>query len=240
MHNAAIVADGLKVVRDGKVILDELSFLLKPGTITGLIGPSGSGKTTLIRSIVGAQTITGGTLKVLGRPAGDKQLRARIGYVTQAPAVYDDLTTHQNLQYFATVLGCPKSDVERVLKLVDLEPQARQVVASLSGGQKARVSLAVALLGRADLLVLDEPTVGLDPVLRNHLWQLFASLANDGQSLFISSHVMDEAEQCPELLLLRDGKVLSHGSKAELLRTTGTKSVEAAFLHLVEGESYAS
>src|SRR5262249_28351500 len=143
--------------------------------------------------------------------------RARIGYVTQSPAIYADLTTRQNLHYFATILGCPKKEVERVLKLVDLEPQAEQVVSTLSGGQKARVSLAVALLGRAELLVLDEPTVGLDPLLRRHLWALFTDLAKQGASLLISSHVMDEAEWCPELLLLREGRVLSHGSKQALL-----------------------
>jgi len=240
MHDAVIVADELAVVREGRTILDALSFAIAPGKITGLIGPSGSGKTTLMRAIVGAQEISKGSLQVLGTAAGSKVLRVRIGYVTQAPAVYTDLTTRQNLRYFATIMGCPKSEVGRVLQLVDLQPQADQLVGSLSGGQMARVSLAVALLGRPQLLVLDEPTVGLDPVLRKHLWALFASIAKDGRSLLISSHVMDEAEMCPELLLLRDGKVLEHGPKAELLERTKTKTVEAAFLQLVEGSGRAS
>jgi len=240
MRDAVIIADKLTVVRGGQRILDDVSFTIEPGQITGLIGPSGSGKTTLMRAIIDAQSITDGTLKILGLPAGSKQLRRHIGYVTQAPAVYNDLTTQQNLQYFATVLGCPKSDVARVIKLVDLEPQARQMVGSLSGGQKARVSLAIALLGKAELLILDEPTVGLDPVLRKHLWALFAELAVQGRSLLISSHVMDEAEQCPQILLLRDGKVLSHGSRQALLQATRTQSVEAAFLQLVEGHGDAS
>lgn len=230
----AILADGLTVVRDGKTVLDKLSFGIGSGKLTGLIGPSGSGKTTLIRAIVGAQKITGGSLRVLGRPAGSKVLRPSIGYVTQSPSVYGDLTTAQNLHYFAAILGKGKADVSRVIKQVDLQDQGSQLVDSLSGGQHARVSLAVALLGDAQLLVLDEPTVGLDPLLREHLWGLFKSLAHEGRRLLISSHVMDEAEKCDDLLLLRDGKVLSFSSKHELLQKTGQHSVEAAFLDLVE------
>jgi ABC-2 type transport system ATP-binding protein len=237
---AAVTASKVRVVRGGVRALSGVSFALSPGKITGLIGPSGSGKTTLMRCIVGAQRLTGGSLEVLGQPAGSKQLRSRIGYVTQAPAVYDDLTTTQNLHYFARILGVPKDDVGRVLKEVDMTKQAGQVVGAMSGGQRARVSLAVALLGNPELLVLDEPTVGLDPVLREKLWQLFAAVAAQGRTLIISSHVMDEAERCPELLLLRDGKVLSHGTKQELLRSTGTRDVQAAFLQLAGGERAAA
>ncbi|HEX7963927.1 MAG TPA: ABC transporter ATP-binding protein [Candidatus Saccharimonadales bacterium] len=235
MHHDAVVAKDVRIVREGVAALQGATFAITPGKITGLIGPSGSGKTTLMRAIVGAQRLTGGSLEVLSLPAGSRQLRTQIGYVTQNPAVYDDLTARQNLAYFAAVLGVPKSDAVRVLKQVDLLPQANQYVGAMSGGQRARVSLAVALLGVPQLLVLDEPTVGLDPVLRKHLWELFADLAAEGRTLLISSHVMDEAERCPELLLLRDGKVLSHGSKAELLRGTGTRSVEQAFLQLAGG-----
>lgn len=228
----ALMAHQLTVVRGANDALNGVSFQIKPGTLTGLIGPSGSGKTTLMRAIVGAQTITSGTLEVLGQPAASRALRPKIGYVTQLPAVYDDLTTRQNLRYFASILGLGEREVEKAIKAVDLTRQADQLVGSTSGGQRARVSLAVALLGEPPLLVLDEPTVGLDPVLRQSLWQLFARLAAEGRTLFISSHVMDEAEQCPELLLLRDGKVLSHGTKAELLGKTGCKTVERAFLKL--------
>lgn len=235
MHHDAVVAKDVRIVREGVAALQGATFAITPGKITGLIGPSGSGKTTLMRAIVGAQRLTNGSLEVLGLPAGSRQLRTQIGYVTQNPAVYDDLTARQNLTYFAAVLGVPKSDADRVLKQVDLLPQANQYVGAMSGGQRARVSLAVALLGTPQLLVLDEPTVGLDPVLRKHLWELFADLAAEGRTLLISSHVMDEAERCPELLLLRDGKVLSHGSKTELLRGTGTRSVEQAFLRLAGG-----
>lgn len=235
MHDA-IIADNLEIIRGGKQILHKLSFSISAGKLTGLIGPSGSGKTTLIRTIVGAQLITSGHLTVLDRPAGTKSLRREIGYVTQSPAVYGDLTVRQNLKYFAAILGKGKSEVRRVIAQVDLEGQTDQVVASLSGGQHARVSLAVALLGDAKVLVLDEPTVGLDPLLREHLWKLFRSLAHEGRTLVISSHVMDEAEKCDDLLLLRDGGILSFSSKPELLQNTGTKTVESAFLKLVEGE----
>lgn len=232
--NNVVNAQHVTVQKDTTTALNDVSFSLEPGKITGLIGPSGSGKTTLIRSIVGAQKLTHGQLTVLGKPAGHKTLRAQIGYVTQLPAIYDDLTIHQNISYFAAILGCNKHEIDRVITEVDLTDHANQLVGLLSGGQRARVSLAVALLGDAQLLILDEPTVGLDPLLRKHLWELFAALANKGRTLLISSHVMDEAEQCDNLLLLRDGMVLSHSSKQDLLAKTHAPTVQAAFLKLVE------
>lgn len=232
---ASIDTQSLKVIRDGHTILDDITMDIKPGTITGLIGPSGSGKTTLMRVLVGAQKITAGRATLLGQPAGSEKLRTNIGYVTQSPAVYEDITVEQNLAYFSVLTLAPKSAVQRVLEQVDLLPQRGQVVATLSGGQKARVSLAIALLGDADILILDEPTVGLDPVLRQSLWKLFADLAKQGKTLLISSHVMDEAEQCQDILLLRDAKLLSHGPKEELLRKTSTSSVQEAFLLLAGG-----
>jgi ABC-2 type transport system ATP-binding protein len=235
MQDGVILAEQLTVVRGKIPALDGVTFTITPGKITGLIGPSGSGKTTLMRSIVGAQQITSGTLTVMGLPAGSKELRSKIGYVTQLPAVYDDLTTKQNLAYFAAIVGLGAKQVDRAIQAVDLRAQTNQMVGAMSGGQRARVSLAVALLGEPPLLVLDEPTVGLDPVLRRSLWKLFASLAASGHSLLISSHVMDEAEQCPELLLLRDGKVLSHSTKQELLRSSNVTTVEDAFLTLAGG-----
>lgn len=238
--DAVIKAAGLTVVRDGVVALDQATFTIPKGQITGLIGPSGSGKTTLMRAIVGAQRITSGTLTVLGLPAGHAALRARIGYVSQAPAIYDDLTVRQNLDYFAAVLGATPEKVTEVLGMVDLTVQAGRMVNTLSGGQRARVSLAVALLGEAELLIFDEPTVGLDPLLRKHLWELFDQLARSGRTLLISSHVMDEAGQCPQLLLLRDNKILRHSSKADLLSSTGTQNVHDAFLKLVEEPAHAS
>lgn len=237
MHDAVIVADNLKITLGQVTALDGVSFSIGAGKITGLIGPSGSGKTTLLRAVVGAQATTSGSLSVLGEPAASKGIRPRVAYMPQNAGVYLDLTTRQNLDYFATILGVGKQGVDQVLKQVDLTKQANQVVGTLSGGQLARVSLAIALLGNADVLVLDEPTVGLDPVLREHLWNLFHELASGGRTLLVSSHVMDEAERCTDILLLRDGRVLSHGPKQELLKKTKKPTVEAAFLSLAKGDA---
>jgi ABC-2 type transport system ATP-binding protein len=237
----AVLADRLTVVRGTRAVLDKLAFTVPRGQVTGLLGPSGCGKTTLMRALVGAQAKVTGTLEVLGRPAGDHALRSRVGYVTQAPSVYGDLTIRQNLEYFATVLepGTPaaarRPATERILADVDLTTHADGLVDRLSGGQRSRVSLAVALLGTPELLVLDEPTVGLDPVLRRDLWNLFHRLAADrGTTLLVSSHVMDEAERCHRLLLLRDGRLLADDTPQALRARTGTATVEDAFLHLVD------
>lgn len=231
----SISAKDLAVQKEKNPILNKLSFEIEAGRVNGLIGPSGSGKTTLMRTIVGVQKYDG-ALTVLGQRAGHKSLRHKIGYVTQSPAVYPDLTVEQNLGYFGTLVGANKKNVERVIGQVRLDRQKKQLVESLSGGQMARVSLAVALLGKPDLLVLDEPTVGLDPVLRNELWDLFADLAKSGRTLLVSSHVMDEAERCDNLLLLREGKLLWNGEREALLRHTGHKDVSGAFLAMIEKE----
>lgn len=229
-----IEAKSLRVEKSGKEILHAMDFTVQAGVIAGLIGPSGAGKTTLMRAIVGVQVYEGG-LQVLGEPAGSPNLRPRIGYVTQSPSVYSDLTVRQNLIYFATLMKASKRQVEEVVDAVQLKAQSNQVVESLSGGQRARVSLAVALLGSPDLLILDEPTVGLDPLLRQELWTLFADLAKQGKTLLISSHVMDEAEKCEQLLLVRSGQLLWNQSRQELLTKTNTSSVEDAFLAMVAG-----
>ncbi|MBO8196575.1 ABC transporter ATP-binding protein [Streptomyces oryzae] len=234
----AVHARDLTVVRGSRRVLDKLSFDVEPGTVTGLLGPSGSGKSTLIRAIVGTQAKVTGTLDVLGRPAGTPALRSRVGYVTQSPSVYDDLTARQNLDYYAAVLGIPRADraaaVTQALTDVDLTSHADDLAGNLSGGQSSRVSLAVALLGTPELLVLDEPTVGLDPVLRRDLWNLFHRLAARGATLLISSHVMDEADRCERLLLIRDGTLLAADTPQALRETTGSETVEDAFLKLVE------
>jgi len=234
---AAIVVEGLRVRRGGRPVLRDLSFGVAAGSVTGLLGPSGCGKTTLMRAIVGVQIVADGRVEVLGAPAGSPPLRARVGYVTQAPSVYGDLSVRENLRYFARVLGAPPERIERVLDTVALGGQAEQVVASLSGGQMARVSLATALLGEPELLVLDEPTVGLDPVLRRDLWATFRELAAAGATLLVSSHVMEEAEHCDELLLMRDGELLATESPDGLRARTGKRSMDDAFLALIEASA---
>lgn len=229
----AIDIDGLRVRRGKNEILRGLTVAVPRGCVVGLLGPSGSGKTTLLRAVVGVQRITAGTVRVLGSPAGSAPLRRRIGYVTQTASVYDDLTVRENLAYFARVLDAPASDVERVIGETGLREQAAQLTGSLSGGQRGRVSLAAALLGAPELLVLDEPTVGLDPVLRGELWGLFHRLADAGTSLLVSSHVMDEAARCDRLLLLRDGEVIADDTLDGLLTATGAADAEGAFLALI-------
>ena len=231
---AAIVVDGLRVKRGGRAVLHDLSFAVASGSVTGLLGPSGCGKTTLMRAIVGVQIVESGRVEVLGAPAGSPPLRARVGYVTQAPSVYGDLSVRENLRYFARVLGRPQERIARVLDTVALGGQADRVVSSLSGGQMARVSLATALLGEPELLVLDEPTVGLDPVLRRDLWATFRELAGAGTTLLVSSHVMEEAEHCDELLLMREGELLAAESPGELRARTGCERLDEAFLALIE------
>lgn len=231
----SIVANALTIKKQKTVILDALNFTVQAGTITGLIGPSGSGKTTLMRSIVGVQALSSGELTVLGLPAGDKKLRTKIGYVTQSPAVYSDLSVQENIEYFAVLARASKDQVKKVIKQVHLVQQSNRLVEHLSGGQRARVSLAVALLGDPQLLVFDEPTVGLDPILREDLWNLFRELADVGKTLLISSHVMDEADRCDELLLVRDGKILWNNSRQALLDHTKENFVGDAFITMIKG-----
>lgn len=231
--DAAVVVDGLRVKRGRATVLDGLSISVPRGQVVGLLGPSGCGKTTLMRSIVGVQRVAGGTVTVLGQPAGTAALRHRVGYVTQAASVYEDLTVTQNLQYFRRVLVAGADDVARAIAATDLGANAAQLVSTLSGGQRSRVSLAAALLGSPDVLVLDEPTVGLDPLLRADLWDLFHRLAEGGTSLLISSHVMDEATRCDRLLLMREGAVIADSTPDELLAETGAVDAEGAFLALL-------
>lgn len=234
MAEEAVRIEGLRVRRGGKRVIDGLDLRISPGSVTGLLGPSGSGKTTLMRAIVGVQIVESGVVEVLGLPAGTPELRRRVGYMTQAPSVYVDLTVRENLAYFARVVDAPASRIGEAIEVVDLGGQADQVVRTLSGGEMSRVSLATALLGRPELLVLDEPTVGLDPVLRRDLWNVFHRLAEEGATLLVSSHVMDEAERCDELLLMRDGEIVAAETPAALLERTGKADLEEAFLALAE------
>jgi ABC-2 type transport system ATP-binding protein len=232
--NPSIEIRDLRVVRGGTVVLPGLSLDVAAGRITGLLGPSGSGKTTLMRAIVGVQVVAGGRVQVLGLPAGSPPLRERVGYVTQSPSVYADLTATENLRYFARVVGAPAARVDDVLATVDLAELGGRLVRTMSGGERSRVSLAVALLSDPELLVLDEPTVGLDPVLRRSLWETFHTLADSGRTLLVSTHVMDEADRSDELVLMREGRVVATGSPAGLLAESGQDDIEDAFLALAE------
>jgi ABC-2 type transport system ATP-binding protein len=237
---SAIEIAGLRVRRCHKVVLPGLSLSVGAGSVTGLLGPSGCGKTTLMRSIVGVQIVEAGTVEVLGEQAGSAELRSRVAYVTQAPSVYGDLSVRENLRFFARVLGAPTDRVEEVIHTVQLDEFTDRVVRDISvremsGGQRARVSLATALLGDPDVLILDEPTVGLDPLLRADLWEKFRSLAGEGKTLLISSHVMDEAANCDSLALMREGELLAVASPSEILARTGAADMTEAFLRLIGG-----
>ncbi|TDD30818.1 ABC transporter ATP-binding protein [Kribbella turkmenica] len=239
MMKNAVSCREVVVVRGDREVLHGVGFDLRAGTVTGLLGPSGCGKTTLIRAIVGLQAKVTGDVAVLGLPAGAPKLRGRIGYVTQEPSVYGDLSVSENLRFFAAVLGVPADDVDRVIDAVELRSHADVRVDRLSGGQRSRASLAAALLGDPELLVLDEPTVGLDPVLRRDLWNLFHSLADAGATLLVSSHVMDEASRCDRLLLMRDGDLLADDTPQALLDSVGTDDIEQVFLTLIDRKAGA-
>jgi ABC-2 type transport system ATP-binding protein len=232
----AVHVEDLAVRRGGHTVVSGLSFDIERGSIVGLLGPSGCGKSTVMRALVGVQREVAGTCEVLGLPAGSPALRTRVGYMTQEASVYRDLSVEENLRYFAAVLGVGGDRIAQVAADVDLLGERARIVGSLSGGQISRVSLAVALIGAPDLLVLDEPTVGLDPVLRRDLWAEFRRLAADGATLLVSSHVMDEAKECDRLLMMRDGRLLAIGPEEEILQRTGTTDLTQAFLAMIEAD----
>ena len=232
----AIEVERLEVERGGRRVLRGVSLRVRAGGVTGLLGPSGCGKSTLMRAIVGVQIVAGGRIAVLGEPAGVRSLLARVGYVTQAPSVYRDLSVEENLRYFAQIVRAEPSRVDEVLETVGLAEARGQLVGSLSGGQHSRVSLATALLGEPEVLVLDEPTVGLDPVLRAELWGTFRTLAAGGTTLLVSSHVMDEARECDALLLMREGEILRDTTPDGLRAETGEHDLADAFLAVIGAE----
>lgn len=235
---AAITVRDLSITLGGQTqALKHVSLTLPEGKIIGFIGPSGAGKTTLIRSLVGRLQVPKNAVEIFGLPAGSRELRHMVTYMPQELALYSDLTVKENLVYFARLSGQRRGEAlktsKELLQMVDMAAKANALASGLSGGQKQRLSLAIALIGSPRLLVLDEPTVGLDPVLRENLWQLFRDIAARGSTLIISSHSMDEASRCDLLVLIRDGEVIADSSPRELLAATGTRSVEAAFLKLV-------
>ena len=232
-RDSAVVVEDLVVARGRRRVLHGVSMRVAQGEVAGVLGPSGGGKTTLLRSVVGVQHTSGGTVHVLGLPAGSAALRPRVGYVTQAPSVYADLTVRQNARYFAAVRGASTQAADDAVRAVALEEARDQLVSNLAGGQRGRASLACALVGRPDVFVLDEPTVGLDPVLREELWALFHRIAADGTAVLVTSHVMDEAARCDRLVLLREGVVIADDTPDGLRQRTGTADLEHAFLRLV-------
>jgi ABC-2 type transport system ATP-binding protein len=232
METAIEVAD-LVVERGKRRVLHGISCTIPAGTVTGLLGPSGSGKTTLMRAIVGVQIVKSGSVTVLGEPAGSAPLRSTVGYLTQAPSVYADLTVRENARYFAALLGYGNAEADRAVADVGLADAAGQLVSTLSGGQRSRASLACAIMGRPRLLVLDEPTVGQDPVLRDELWRQFQALAEGGTTVLVSSHVMDEARRCSRLLLIREGRLIADDTPAGIGTAAGTKDMDEAFLRLI-------
>ncbi|HEX6497548.1 MAG TPA: ABC transporter ATP-binding protein [Micromonosporaceae bacterium] len=235
----AIQVDSLVVRRGGREVLHGISCTVRRGSVTGLLGPSGSGKTTLMRCVVGVQQVAAGTVTVLGRPAGSAALRRTVGYLTQAPSVYADLTVRENARYFAALYGLGAAEADRAVADVGLADAARQLVGTLSGGQRSRASLACALVSRPEVLVLDEPTVGQDPVLREDLWRRFHALADAGTTLLVSSHVMDEARRCDRLLLIRDGDLIADDTPDGVRAAAGTDDLDLAFLRLIEGRESA-
>jgi ABC-2 type transport system ATP-binding protein len=234
--SAAVEIAGLRVRRGGREVLPGISLTIPAGRVTGLLGPSGSGKTTLMRAIVGVQIVESGRVLVLGDPAGTEAQRRRVAYVTQAPSIYADLTVRENLRYFARILDVGSERVLEVARTVDLERYLDTSTGELSGGERARASLAAALLGKPQVLVLDEPTVGLDPLLRRRLWSTFHELADAGATLLVSSHVMDEAERCDHLILMRDGRVIASDTPDAIRAEADTDDLEEAFVRLAGEE----
>ncbi len=231
MTNAVEFA-GVSVRRGKNEVVHGIDLTIPQGQLVGLLGPSGAGKSSLMRALVGVQAGVTGTITVLGSPAGSNSLATRVAYDTQSASVFDDLTVRQNLEYARSMLGCDKRRIDDVLEQVNLGEFASRRVEALSGGQRSRVSLATALLADPDVLVLDEPTVGLDPVLREDLWSLFRAIVKSGKTILVSSHVMDEATRCDRLVFMRDGRIIAEGTLSEIQKSTKTTSAEDAFLVL--------
>jgi ABC-2 type transport system ATP-binding protein len=211
--------------------LDGVTLRVKQGEIYGLLGPNGAGKTTLIRAIVGLIAPSGGTVTVLGQRIPNLNILRQIGYMTQAAALYPGLSVEENVQFFAAI-NSAEGGVDDVLKLVELDDRRKSVVATLSGGMRQRCSLACALVHKPHLLLLDEPTVGVDPQLRVQFWEEFRRMADAGTTIIVSSHVMDEAERCQRLGLVQYGRILAEGSPDEVRAQAGTQNLEEAFLRL--------
>ncbi len=233
----AVDIEGVRKKFGGLRALDGVNLHIKAGEIYGLLGPNGAGKTTLIRSIVGLVAPEAGTVTVLGRRMPDVDNLRNVGYMTQQAALYPGLSVEENVEFFAAINGAEQQGVTDALKLVRLDDRRKSVVATLSGGMRQRCSLACALVHKPKLLLLDEPTVGVDPQLRVQFWEDFRTMAENGTTIIVSSHVMDEAERCQRLGLIQYGRVLAEGSPNEVRGLAGTNNLEEAFLKLAGGQA---
>jgi ABC-2 type transport system ATP-binding protein len=228
----AVVMRDARIVRGGVEIVPSLTLEIPAGSVFGMVGPSGSGKTTIMRTILGLTRLAGGSATVLGLPAGDAALRSRIGYMPQGSGVYPDLSGRENLQFYASIYRAPGRRIDEVLDLMDLVRIADRPLSTYSGGEVQRVGLAMALMHQPELLVLDEPTVGLDPRIRRTLWDQFRAWADDGTTLIVSTHVMDEAERCHQIAFINNGQLVTAGTPDELRLRTGRSDLESAVLAL--------
>lgn len=228
----AISMRDARIVRGGVEIIPSLTLDIPAGMVFGMVGPSGSGKTTIMRAILGLTRLAGGSATVLGKPAGDASLRPRIGYMPQGSGVYPDLSGRENLAFFASVYRAPGARIGEVLDLMGLTRIADRPLSTYSGGEIQRIGLAMALMHRPELLVLDEPTVGLDPRIRRTLWDHFRAWAEEGTTLIVSTHVMDEADRCHAIGFINKGTLVTTGSPDEIRRLTGYNDLESAILAL--------
>jgi ABC-2 type transport system ATP-binding protein len=228
---AAVEAKGLRKAFGPIRAVDGIDLSLSPGRIYGLLGPNGSGKTTLIRLLTGLAKATSGSAEILGTPMPNRSALARIGYMPQSEAIYPELSVAENIRFFATLQDARDRDaIDRTLELVELSDRKSSPALTLSGGMRRRLSLACSLVHDPPVLFLDEPTVGVDPALRVQFWSHFRRLADAGTTIFVASHVMDEADRCDDLLFIRSGKLIARGTGAELRTQAGTDNLETAFL----------
>ncbi|HET7615505.1 MAG TPA: ABC transporter ATP-binding protein [Bacillales bacterium] len=227
LHDVSKTFDRHPVVRS-------VDLTLERPEIFGLLGPSGAGKTTLVKMIAGIDQANEGTVHVLGEKMPNLRTVKRIGYMAQSDALYEDLTAKENLHFFASLYGMRKRErnerIAEVLGVVDLIKDENKLVRHFSGGMKRRLSLAAALVHQPEVLILDEPTVGIDPVLRKQVWDAFEELVQKGTAILVTTHVMDEAERCDRLAMIRSGRLIASGTPEALKEDTGTASIEEAFL----------
>ncbi|QGQ96993.1 ABC transporter ATP-binding protein [Paenibacillus psychroresistens] len=235
LSNSCVKVDHVYKKFGNQVVLQDITLEVPKSQIFGLLGPSGSGKTTLVKLISGIDVATSGDIRLLDVSMPKLEMMNQIGYMSQSDALYMELSAQENLEFFAALFGlnaaARKIRIQEVMELVDLQAFLKKSVASYSGGMKRRLSLAIALLHKPKVLILDEPTVGIDPVLRKSIWDEFTRLSQQGTTIIVTTHVMDEADKCHRLGMIREGKLIAVGSPAELKQQTGTNTIEEAFLY---------